>query len=198
MMTLPNSCKVIYSHEEKDCSILCSQISASMPVVIGFDMEWVPSRKKNCENKTAVIQICTQPNKECFVFHISKMRKLPLMLRKVIENENILKTGIGISGDLWKLHRDFDINWRSTQTSYCDLNELAKSMSLFPDIGQNWSLQNLTKQFCHKTLSKSQSLQLSDWKTFPLDKNQIHYSALDAYVSLFLYEILQAKKFCSS
>ena len=200
MMMLPDSCRTIYSHDEKDCSVLCSQISASLPAVIGFDMEWLPSRKKGHENKTAVIQICTatQPNKQCFVFHIYKMGGLPLMLRRLIENENIMKTGIGVSADLWKLHRDFNINWRLTQASYVDLNELAKSLSYFPDIGHNWSLKGLTKHFCHKMLSKSQSLQLSNWEIFPLDQDQIHYAALDVYVSLYLYEILSAKKFASS
>ena len=193
-MALPDTCKVTYSHNEKDCSILCSQITSTLPSVIGFDMEWVPSRKKQSENKTAVIQICTQPNKDCFVFHIAKIGGIPVMLKTLIENKNIVKTGIGVGRDLWKLYKDFDIDWRATQNSCVDLSELAKALSIFPDTGSNWSLQALTKRILAKSLSKSKTLQLGNWDAFPLNSDQIQYAALDAYISLCLYETLHKQK----
>ena len=195
IMKIPESCKVVYSHDEGDCCIICSQILATMPSVIGFDMEWVPFTKASQGNKTAVIQICTEPNNDCFVFHISKMGGLPSMLRTIVESETILKTGIGVGGDLWKLHRDFNVNWRSTQKSFIDLNDLAKSMSVIPTSGSNWSLQALTEYIFQQTISKSRSLQLSNWESFPLSSNQIHYAALDAYLSLTIYKFLRKKKF---
>ena len=192
-LSLPNSCRVIYSHDSKDCSILCSEIMREKPEVVGFDMEWLPARKVMPQNKTAVIQICTKPNWDCYIFHISKMRLLPSTLQQIIEDVNIIKTGIGIDQDMWKLHADYDTNRASTLFSLVDLNKFAQSLNIYPDQGSKWSLSALALHLFKKTLVKDK-VQMSNWEQFPLTEEQINYAALDAYVGLLIYDELQLKK----
>ena len=189
-LKLPNTPKIIYSHNSLDCSVACAQLRETLtyPAVIGFDTEWVPSRKKNHENKTSVIQICTQPNKQCYVFQISEMNGIPNKLMEIIEDINVTKTGVGIENDLSKLYQDFNIDQISLGKSHIDLSNMAKSLSI--SCQKNWSLRRLTETLLEKTIQKSKSLQLSNWEDFPLSDSQLQYAALDAYASLILYEEL--------
>lgn len=193
-LTLPKIPKVIYCSDAQSCSHICTKILEDLvyPTAVGFDMEWRPNQKKFIENKTAVIQICTQPEKQCYVFHVSKMNSMPSMLKKLIENPDITKTGVGIQQDLRKLHQDFDFDLSAMRKSHTDLNIFAKSLS-FKNKG-NWSMRTLTETLLNKTIDKSSSLQRSNWEQYPLTEKQLEYAALDAYVGLILYEDLLKKK----
>jgi len=52
------------------------------------------------------------------------------------------------------------------------------------------SLKNLTIEYLHCNLSKSQ--QLSDWSRRPLNRSQLHYAACDALVLLRLFDTMCA------
>ncbi|CAK8696088.1 unnamed protein product [Clavelina lepadiformis] len=193
VMKLPQSCEVIYSHNEKDCSLLCAELSKSMklPSVVGFDTEWKPSYTSGRENKIAIVQLCPSLDR-CYIFQVSKMGFIPKPLQDLVQSSQITKVGMSISSDLWKLYRDYDIDHRFTLSSSLDLGELAKSLSILSD--KKWGLQSLTKRLFNMDIDKSQKIRTGNWEDFPLTCEQLNYAALDAYASLFIYEHLQKLK----
>ncbi|XP_076808263.1 bifunctional 3'-5' exonuclease/ATP-dependent helicase WRN-like [Clavelina lepadiformis] len=166
VMKLPQSCKVIYSHNEKDCSLLCAELSKSMklPTVVGFDTEWKPSYTSGRENKIAIVQLCPSLDR-CYIFQVSKMGFIPKPLQDLVQSSQITKV---------------------------DLGELAKSLSILSD--KKWGLQSLTKRLFNMDIDKSQKIRTGNWEDFPLTCEQLNYAALDAYASLFIYEHLQKLK----
>nr|XP_004225815.1 Werner syndrome ATP-dependent helicase homolog isoform X1 [Ciona intestinalis] len=193
-LTLPNTCKLIYSHDVNDCSILCDELQSTLAPssVIGFDIEWPVSYIKGKRDITATIQIC--PNKkQCFVFQVSKMGMIPSPLKKLIESTEIKKTGVNVIGDMWKLHRDFNIfpDHSLMSQSYIELSHFASSTI---NSSQGWSLQRLCQYFLKSDLSKEKNIRSGDWATFPLSEDQLYYAALDAYASLLVYESILSWK----
>jgi hypothetical protein len=54
--------------------------------------------------------------------------------------------------------------------------------------GQPVSLRAMCEATLNRPLNKS--LQTSDWERRPLTRRQLHYAALDAYVSLLIYDVI--------
>ena len=189
-ISLPKTCKVIYCHELADCSIICDEILNLDNVVAGFDLEWPVSYVKNKEDKVAVVQICIDL-KCCYIFQVSEMISFPPMLKKLIENENFVKVGVNIKGDILKLGRNFGIDVDKAMISSVDLGTLANSVF---DKLENWSMDALSRFLFEATVSKIPKVRKSKWNNFPLSQQQLNYAALDAYLSLKIYkELLKTK-----
>ncbi|KAG2184303.1 hypothetical protein INT44_009318 [Umbelopsis vinacea] len=76
--------------------------------VFGLDLEWRPTFiKGGKENKTALVQLCN--SNSILIIQISRMGVFPHELKGLLQNRNILKTGVNIRGDALKLYRDFRI-----------------------------------------------------------------------------------------
>ncbi|XP_037752563.1 Werner syndrome ATP-dependent helicase isoform X3 [Chelonia mydas] len=105
---------VVYSYDASDCSFLSEDIRRNLSGgdVIGFDIEWPPSYTKGKVGKVALIQICVS-EKKCYLFHISSMSGFPKGLKRLLEDEDVKKVGVGIEGDQWKLMSDFEIKLKS-------------------------------------------------------------------------------------
>lgn len=54
-----------------------------------------------------------------------------------------------------------------------------------------YGMKNLSSFFLSYTPAKPKSVQLSNWEAFPLEKKQLDYAALDAWLGLVLYERLK-------
>ncbi len=68
-------------------------------------MEWdAATRKGSSEGPTAVIQLCSMS--QIAVLHLSAMGKVPLELRRILGDPDIIKCGVAIAMDCKKLHRD--------------------------------------------------------------------------------------------
>ncbi|KAJ1038792.1 hypothetical protein NDA10_003488 [Ustilago hordei] len=98
----------------------------------------------------------------------------------------IIKTGVAIKNDALKLQRDYFIHTRNA----LELGNLAKLAQPQKWAGVNHliSLRDLTRIYLGKKLKKD-SVRVSDWERFPLEKGQIEYAASDTFASL---EVLRA------
>nr|XP_045014640.1 Werner syndrome ATP-dependent helicase isoform X3 [Jaculus jaculus] len=176
---------IVYSYEASDCSFLSEDICMCLSDgdVIGFDMEWPPIYNKGKLSKVALIQLCVSESK-CYLFHISSMSVFPQGLKMLLENEAIMKAGVGIEGDQWKLLRDFDIKLRS----FVELTDVANGKL---KCAETWSLNGLVKHLFRKQLLKDKSVRCSNWSNFPLTEDQQLYAATDAYAGLIIYQKLE-------
>ncbi|XP_014670596.1 PREDICTED: Werner syndrome ATP-dependent helicase homolog [Priapulus caudatus] len=184
---------IIYSHNESDCNSLCENIRQEVERLpearpAGVDIEWPVSYNRGQQDKTAVLQICTSLD-TCFVFHLSCMQGLSTELRKLLDCDKLIKVGLGIHGDLWKLERDFDLSAkRIIESSTTDLTTFANTVL---NSAENWSLDRLSQHVLKRRLVKDSDVRMSDWRGFPLSSTQLSYAAIDAYASLLIYLELQ-------
>ncbi|MGQ9846116.1 MAG: 3'-5' exonuclease [Bacteroidales bacterium] len=142
--------------------------------ILGFDTETRPSFKKGIRNKTALIQFSTHDT--AVLFRLVNY-KIPDLVVRLLENNNIQKVGVGINQDIEQLQklRKFNPN------GFIDLQILAKNKGLGA-----LSLRKLSEYFLAKKISKRQ--QLSNWELKRLTDAQIRYAATDAYAALLIYE----------
>lgn len=68
--------------------------SATSEFVVGFDMEW-PFSFTSGPGKTAVIQISPSLD-DCYIFHVSSLKKLPVALTEFLKHSKVRLTGINI------------------------------------------------------------------------------------------------------
>mmetsp|Transcript_2651 Transcript_2651/g.4105 ORF Transcript_2651/g.4105 Transcript_2651/m.4105 type:complete len:356 (-) Transcript_2651:1724-2791(-) len=168
--------------------------------VLGFDQEsiakppWQPGRA-SLPDGPATVQLSTPTS--CLIIQLSccgdgSALHAPAVLREVINNERIIKCGVGIAGDALELYR-----W---------------SKESFEDVGQHYELKSRFDLGCllpHKTpplragikelgetvlgvsLNKSKKISMSNWGLRNLSDIQIAYAARDAWVAAAVIERLQ-------
>ncbi|XP_046907168.1 Werner syndrome ATP-dependent helicase homolog isoform X2 [Hypomesus transpacificus] len=175
---------VIYSHEKNDCSFLSQDLRAGLEPssAIGFDIEWPPCFLKGQKKKVALIQLCTSEDK-CYLFHLSSMTGFPTGLKLLLEDESVIKVGVGIEGDMWKLLSDFSIK----MTNFVELGDLANEKLRCVE---KWSLAGLVMHLFRKRLFKSKHVRCSNWDNLHLSEDQKRYAATDAYAGLIIYNKL--------
>lgn len=176
---------VVYSQERHDCSFLSEDLRSALSSgsAVGFDLEWPPSFTKGKKKKVAMVQLCASEDK-CYLFHISSMSGFPPGLKMFLEDENIMKVGVGIEGDKWKLLSDYDIKLKNI----VELSDLANETLR---CCEKWSLDGLVKHLLKKQLFKDKLVRCSHWDDFSLTEDQKRYAATDAYAGLLIYQKLQ-------
>ena len=147
--------------------------------VLGFDIECKPNFKRGPNNPPALIQLATAD--QAFLFRLFPVMKLGRLI-EILEDPEIIKTGVAIKDDLKNLNKIEDFN----PAGFEDLATLAKSLEV-----EQTGLRNLTAIFFRQRLSKS--AQLSNWQKRPLTPSQINYAATDAWISRELYLIMKAR-----
>ncbi|KAK7476369.1 hypothetical protein BaRGS_00032369 [Batillaria attramentaria] len=187
MPFLQFSGSLIYSYNSGDCSLLCEDILTTIPVDdylhVGFDLEWPVTFAAGSTCKVALVQICTVEDK-CYLFHIAAMGDFPLALKTLISHQNVIKYGINIEADFWKLERDFDFRVKDViQKSVKDLSAIANKKL---KSSERWTLEGLCRNVLRKRLDKNSSVRCGQWDEYPLSEEQKQYAAADAYASLLL------------
>ncbi|XP_067114125.1 bifunctional 3'-5' exonuclease/ATP-dependent helicase WRN isoform X2 [Osmerus mordax] len=174
---------VIYSHEKNDCLFLSQDLRAGLEPssAIGFDIEWPPCFLKG-QKKVALVQLCTSEEK-CYLFHLCSMTGFPTGLKLLLEDESVIKVGVGIEGDMWKLLSDFSIK----MTNFVELGDLGNEKLRCVE---KWSLAGLVMHLFRKKLFKSKHVRCSNWNNFHLSEDQKRYAATDAYAGLIIYNKL--------
>jgi len=150
--------------------------------ILGFDTETRPSFKKGPNNDIALLQLAT--SEEAFLFRINYIG-LPEALKRLFEDDSILKIGLALKDDLSGLKRFGDF----TPASFVDLQDLAKDLSI-----QNNGLKKLAAIFLNFRVSKSRSQRLSNWERQILTPKQLTYAATDAWVCYELYRVMKGYK----
>ncbi|KAJ7596714.1 ribonuclease H-like domain-containing protein, partial [Mycena floridula] len=154
----------------------------------GFDVEWKPSfRKGEAEHPVALVQLAT--NNRILLIQISAMSAVPEKLVALLTDPNIVKAGVGIQGDIKKIHKDLNICTRSC----VDLSLLARTVD-----NARWKgpyknpigLARLTEVYENKALGKG-LITRSNWE-LDLSPEQIEYASNDAHAGFALYTRLSA------
>ncbi|XP_075262759.1 uncharacterized protein LOC142354370 [Convolutriloba macropyga] len=110
------------------------------------------------------------------------MNSFPVELKRLIENPQIVKTGVNVRGDIYRLQRQLNLSNKGSDV--IDLGEMANKVL---KCNQTWSLDRLCVHLSNRQLPKTESIRCSQWSEFNLSSDQIKYAALDAYVSWKLY-----------
>jgi ribonuclease D len=152
--------------------------------ILGFDIECKPNFKRGPNNPPALLQLATAD--QAFLFRLYPVMKLGPLI-KILEDPNIVKTGVAIKDDVYNLKKIEEF----TPAGFEDLAPLAQSLKI-----EQTGLRNLTAIFFSQRLSKS--AQLSNWQKSPLSPSQQAYAATDAWISRELYLIMKARLAASS
>ena len=185
---------LIYCYNSSDCSFLCEEMLSSLSSEdvwhVGLDMEWPVAYTAGASSKVALIQVCTAEDR-CYLFHIAAMGSLPKALKTFLSHSHVMKYGINIEADFWKLGRDFDIQVRNIIRD--SVQDLSKIANIKLKSAERWTLDGLTQNVLHKRLDKESGIRCGKWDHYPLSEAQIQYAAADAYTGLLLANRLREK-----
>jgi len=143
---------------------------------VGFDTETKPVFVKGQRNKVALMQIAL-PEK-VFLVRL-KSTGVTEEIIDFLENEKILKIGVGIRDDIKTIQ---NIK-RFQPAGFIELTDITKQAKLEVE-----SVKKLAALVLGFRISKS--AQTSNWEAEHLDSKQVTYAATDAWVCLGIYEQL--------
>ena len=129
---------------------------------LAIDAEW--EQKGNFQ--VALLQI-SFPDGKCFL--ISHQQKLPDEFLAMLENDDILKIGIGILDEDIKR---FKSQWNIQPKGLVELKYLTKLF--YPDIPK-LGAKHLAQTFLNVTLDKHWKISASKWEAEELNARQIKY-----------------------
>jgi ribonuclease D len=144
---------------------------------ISFDSEQKPLFKKNQKSHgISLVQLANET--VCYLIQVKQIDNISPLLR-LLENEKIVKVGIGLDGDKKELYNQFNIKLKST----IDLVQVLKQLSSYDSIGAKRS----ASMFLDQNLQKSKNMSRSNWENEQLTDGQIKYASEDATV---VYDVL--------
>lgn len=152
--------------------------------VIGLDTETTILSTKS---KPSILQLSTDLNN--LIIQLYNFETLPLMLIKLLSDNNVTKIGVSIVDDL------LDLGLFSTEfvcNSISDLSKLAKSMKVNEKNGL-YGLRDLAAIFLGLFLDNKglSDIKLSNWSNKELTRQQIEYALGDSYISIRIYESMK-------
>jgi len=134
--------------------------------ILAIDSEWV----QNGESEIALLQV-SFPNGKCFL--IDFRQKLSSKFLEMLQNEEILKIGIGIlDADVKKFREMWSIEPRG-------LVELKYLVSKFHPEVDKLGAKNLALKFLNVKLDKHWKISASNWEAEILSQRQIEYASND-------------------
>lgn len=113
-----------------------------------------------------------------------EINRIPQELRDILENPDIIKTGVGPQSDATMLLQDYSIRMNGT----FDLRFLAMLAGTKPE-----GLAKLSKNVLNVELDKDWRVRCSDWEAVKLSDKQIEYAAKDAQVAIDIFKDLYIK-----
>ena len=192
--------QVMYSKDKAQSEKLAQKFLNDS--VVGFDMEW-PCFVKNSDNpplqkRIGLIQVANETTIALFHIglHSGKTTDdiIAPSLKKLIEDRNIAKTGVGILGaDFARLRRYFGLKPQGAfELSHLDrLVRFAYGPHYLLDT-KMVALAHLVENHLGLPLQKD-SVRTSNWSK-ALNQRQIEYAASDAYAGFMLFHCMNAKR----
>ena len=141
--------------------------------IIGFDTETRPSFKAGVTNRVALLQLYVPGC--CYLFRLCRI-KLDKPIIKLLENNEILKIGAAVHGDIDALHKLRHFR----EAGFVDLQTIAPQWGI-----EDKSLRKLSAIVLGCKISKAQ--RLSNWEAAVLTPQQQAYAATDAWVCSQIY-----------
>lgn len=177
--------------------------------VVGFDIEWRPfSHVKNIKQNASLIQLACEGR--IALFHVALFdgstpsELLPPSLKIILESPDILKVGVAVKGDFSRLQKYLDVQAQGV-FELSRLHNLVELHATNPDKVSNKLVGLAAQVLRHLQLplykgapllddpEDTENVRESDWSK-PLNLQQIHYAAADAYAGFRLYHILEWKR----
>lgn len=162
-----NGAKVVLVQSEDMASVLQT---LSRESVLGFDTETRASFEANVTHPLSLIQIATHDT--CYLFQQALLGQQLALLKSLLEDEAILKVGIGLRSDAQVLRREWGIN----VVPRLDLNWAMAQLGA----GKEMGTRQLVAALLQRHIQKPKKVTLSNWQQLPLSNMQIDYAALDA------------------
>ncbi|XP_055849502.1 exonuclease 3'-5' domain-containing protein 2 [Episyrphus balteatus] len=158
--------------------------------VLGFDCEWVTVGGKR--RPTAMLQLASHKGL-CALIRLCSLKTIPMSLRELLEDDKVIKVGIGAHDDAGKLSFDYGVGVAST----FDLRYLAVLTNQ-----KSEGLAKMSKSILNVPLDKNWRLVCSDWEANNLTTAQIEYAAKDAMVAVEIFktlsDVLKKRRFWQS
>lgn len=148
--------------------------------VLGFDTETRASFERGVQHPLSLIQIATVDT--CYLFQHAILGEQFTQLKALLEDETILKVGVGLRSDAQALRRQWGINVAST----LDLNWALAQLGAEKEMGT----RQLVAALLGVRIDKPKKVTLSNWQHVPLSSAQIHYAAADALAALKCFNAL--------
>lgn len=148
--------------------------------VLGFDTETRASFERGVQHPLSLIQIATVDT--CYLFQHAILGEQFTQLKALLEDETILKVGVGLRSDTQALRRQWSINVAST----LDLNWALAQLGAEKEMGT----RQLVAALLGVRIDKPKKVTLSNWQLVPLSSAQIHYAAADALAALKCFNAL--------
>ena len=148
--------------------------------VLGFDTETRASFERCVQHPLSLIQIATVDT--CYLFQHAILGEQFTQLKALLEDETILKVGVGLRSDTQALRRQWGINVAST----LDLNWALAQLGAEKEMGT----RQLVAALLGVRIDKPKKVTLSNWQHVPLSSAQIHYAAADALAALKCFNAL--------
>ncbi|KAH6892250.1 hypothetical protein B0T10DRAFT_457963 [Thelonectria olida] len=166
--------------------------------ILGFDMEWMmyATSTEGVRRNISLIQIAS-PSRIA-LFHTARFPKADFVaptFREIMENEDVIKTGVNISGDCTRLKRFLGVQTKGI----FELSHLYKLVK-YSRTGQlNFinkvvvPMSTQVQEFLRLPMYKGEIVRQGNWMQ-PLNSAQIQYSASDAYAGIHLYHVMDYER----
>jgi ribonuclease D len=166
--------------------------------IVGIDTETRPSfynkKTRFAQYPTSIIQVAVRTKVEqehAFIIDLlsfgnndATLHLLNKSLLATMSSSDIVKVGQGLENDLREICTSYPaLTAFKDVPSIIDTNKLLRYLQ--PEIKQDVSLKNLTRNFLHCDLVKTH--QCSDWGRRPLSTSQLDYAAGDAVGKSYIY-----------
>ena len=151
--------------------------------VLGFDTESRPVFLKGQNSDGPhLIQLATA--EAAFLFPVVRAVNIDVV-KALLESEQILKVGFGLSDDMKYLHRKLGIHVHYV---------LDLARALRENKQHDMGAKAAVAKFFGMELQKSKKTSTSNWASSPLTEKQMQYAANDAQVALLIYLHCQNEK----
>ncbi|KAJ4352699.1 hypothetical protein N0V95_004024 [Ascochyta clinopodiicola] len=177
--------------------------------VLGFDIEWKPyAAASSIKKNVSLIQLACEDR--IALFHValfkgtSAAQLLPPTLKAILESPDIYKVGVAVKGDFSRIIKFLEIEPQGV-FELSRLHNLVQFSTTEPSRVTNKlvGLAAQVQQHLQLPLYKGgrliddpedlSNVRSSDW-SLPLNIQQIHYAAADAYAGFRLYDALEGKR----
>lgn len=192
--------RILYSRTKMQSEEIAQEFLGER--ILGFDMEWPWQNSEQGEiplqQRIGLIQIASEDKIGLFHIglHTGKTAKdvLAPTLRRIIESDDITKTGVAIlNADFSRLRRWFGLKPRGALelSHFHNLVTYGKAQPTRVTTKMK-ALRKLVEEHLGLPLYKGK-VRTSNWSR-PLNQAQILYAAADAYAGVMLYHCMNAKR----
>ncbi|KAF3040851.1 hypothetical protein E8E11_006676 [Didymella keratinophila] len=177
--------------------------------VVGFDIEWKPySSPESIKKNVSLIQLACEDR--IALFHVALFQGntaaqlMPPTLKAIMESPDIYKVGVAVKGDFSRVSKYLKVEPQGVYelsrlhnlvehyaTDPSKVNN--KLVGLAPQVQQHLQLPLYKGGQLIDDPEDLHNVRSSDW-SLPLNRQQIHYAAADAYAGFRLFDVLEKKR----